>query len=118
MRAVAQAGEDLGQFVGQHVAGVERDHLAEFHRRAAQLGELLGRAGDIAGGEDEIAQLRAFAGDKAPGALCQHIAGDPASQASHHTEAREPPLRNRARAAVISVIIRHAGPFRASSAGV
>ena len=91
----AQAGEDLGQLGGQQVAGVHRQELPDLHRRAAQVGQLLGHPAGVGGGEEQVAHRGAAALGELAQPLGEHPAGDARGQAAQPGEARDAAARHR-----------------------
>ena len=75
---LAQLRHDRGQFGGQEIARVHRNHLAQFHRRPAQMRQPIGEAANIAGRQQQVAHLRALAPRKPPRAFSDHAACDTA----------------------------------------
>ena len=59
IRLVAQPREDRRQFGRQQVAGVHRDHLAELHRRAAQVRQPVGDARGVGRRQQQVAHAAA-----------------------------------------------------------
>ena len=83
--------EKLGEFGRQGVACIERDHLAELHRRTPKMGEAIGDPKEIAGGEHHIAHGRALALRQAARAFRQHSARQSARQPPELPEPRQAP---------------------------
>ena len=109
MRIVAQPREDLRQLGREEIARVHRNHLPQLHRRAAQVGELIGDAPDIGGGEQQVAHLRPLAIGDPTRALRQHAARDTAGQPPEHPEPRDAPAGNGFSARI--AIVGHADAF-------
>jgi hypothetical protein len=103
VRIVAQTCEDGRELGRKHVARIHRDHLAELHRRTAEVGELIGNARGVGGGEQEVADLGAFSVCEAPGALCDDAAGDATREFAEDAEAGEAAARDRTSGAVAAV---------------
>ena len=81
MGRVPQPRHDRGQLCREQVARIERDHLPQFHRRAAQPRELFGHAQGIVRRQQQIGHARPLAtgqpprpfGDHAPGNAAGHL---------------------------------------------
>ena len=82
VRTLTQPSHDLGKFRRQQVTFIHRDHLPELHRRAAQMCELVGDAGDIAGRQHHVAQPRTIAASEPARAFRDHPARNPARQSA------------------------------------
>ena len=68
------------QFRRQQVAGIHRQQLPDFHRRAAQLGQLIGDAAGIGRRQQQVAHAWPFALGELAHALGQHAAGNAGGQ--------------------------------------
>ena len=76
-------------------SGVHRQELAHLHRRAAQLGQLVGHPAGVGGGEQQLAHRRAPALGQLAQALGEHAAGHAGSQAAQPGEAGDAAARHR-----------------------
>lgn len=112
VRVVAQPGEDRRQFRREHVARVHRDHLAELHRRAAQMRELVGDARRIGGGEQQVAHPRPLSRRQPTRTLGDDAATDPRGETPEGAEPRQPAARNGA--ALVGALVAHAGIRRSA----
>jgi hypothetical protein len=92
----AQPGQDVAELGRQEVAAVEADHLPQLHCRAAQVGEPVGKAGEVGRRQEQIAPAWPFAGRQPPRPFSQHAARDPAGQAPELSCPRQPPAWDRA----------------------
>nr|BAT31068.1 Na(+)-translocating NADH-quinone reductase subunit A [Fulvimarina pelagi] len=78
----AQATHDFGEFGRKDIAGIHRDQLAKFHRRAAQFRELVGNPPNITGRQEKFGQPRALAGREPAGTFQKDVARKAACQTS------------------------------------
>ncbi len=104
VRIVAQPRHDRAQLGREQIARVHRDHLAELHRRTAQMRELVGDARGVGRGQQQITHARPLARRQPPRALRDHPARDAARNPAKAPEARQSPARHRAS----TPVIRHA----------